>query len=167
MVIRPITTLSLRMLIPWCVMGLCVWTPLGQAQPRLLADAEMDQICAKGLPDYSVSSVAFDQMFFNFSRATSLGQVSGSGLLNLSLVPSVSGKTQISFGSPSAAGTTPVTIPATDIQVVNGTVQVTGDLTINMPTLPSVMRALQQTRVVLPPGFNPLAGTLPRIQTLR
>lgn len=147
-------------------MVLCGWSPLVQAQPRLLADCEMDQICAKGLADYSANSVAFNQMSFNFSRATSLGQVSGSGLLNLSLIPSESGKTQISFGSPSTAGTTPVTLPATDIQVVNGTVQVTGDLIINMQTLPSVMRALQQNRVVLPPGFNPLAGVLPGIQRL-
>jgi len=164
---RPITTRTLRTLIPCCLLVLCALAPVVQAHPRLLADAEMDQVCAKGLADYSVNSVAFNQMFFNFSRATSLGQVSGSGQLNLSLIPSVSGKTQISFGSPSPAGTTPVTIPATDIQVVNGTVQVTGDLTINMQTLPSVMRALQQNRVVLPPGFNPLAGTLPRIQSLR
>lgn len=150
-----------------CVVVLCALATVVEANPRLLADYEMDQVCAKGSADYSVNSVAFNQMFFNFSRATSLGQVSGSGQLNLSLIPSVSGKTQITFGSPTTLGTTPVTIPATSIQVVNGTVQVTGDLTIDMQTLPSVMRALQQNRVVLPPGFNPLAGSLPGIQKLR
>ena len=43
---------------------------------------------------------------------------------------------------------------------MNATVRVRGDLNVNLQTLPSVLSALQQNRLVLPPGFNPLAGTM-------
>ena len=128
-----------------------------------MADEELDQVCAKGSTGFNVDSVALNQMVFDFSRQTPLGQVSGSGTMTVEVIPNSLGKSQIHVGSPTLAGSA----LATEIQVVNGTVRVSGDLNINMQTLPSVLRALQQNRVVLPPGFNPLAGTLQGMSWLR
>ena len=127
-----------------------------QAQPRVLADEEMDQVCAKGSAGFNVDSVALNQMVFDFSRQTSLGWVSGSGSINVEALSNPSGKSQISVGPQTTTGSA----LATDLQVVNGTVRVTGDVNINMQTLPAVQRALQQNRLVLPPGLNLWAGAV-------
>ena len=156
------------LLIPSCLACLFALSPMLQAQPRLMADEEMDQVCAKGSAGLTVDPVALNQMVFEFSRQTSLGQVSGSGVISVEVIPSASGKSQVllsppktgSGGAQTTAGSTPIAIPPTDLQVVNGTVRVSGNLNINMQVLPSVLSALQQNRVVLPPGFNPWAGTM-------
>jgi len=156
-----------------------------------MADAEMDQVCAKGSAGLNVDPAALNQMVFAFSRQTSLGQVSGSGVITVETIPNSASKSQILLGppvtAPSGAQTTPgaalaraagaagggaVPLDAsgilpTNLQVVNGTVRVTGDLNITMQTLPSVLSAMQQNRLVLPPGFNPMAGTLPGIGGMR
>ena len=153
-------------LLPVCLAVLGALAPRLQAQPHLLADAELDQVCAKGTAGFNVDPSAINQMIFSFSRQTSLGQVTGSGSITVEVIASAAGKSQITLGpsltipggAPTATGATPITISPTELQVVNGTVQVSGSLTIDMQTLPSVTRALQQNRVVLPPGFNPLGA---------
>ena len=158
MSIRQFTTrISLTLV---CLAWFGALSPRLQARPRLLADAEMDQVCAKGSTGFNVDSAVLNQMIFDFSRQTPLGQVSGSGAISVEVIPNTTGKSQILVGAPPTVGTptttgaTPIVIPATNIQAVNGTVQVSGDLNINMQTLPGVLRALQQNRLVLPPGFN-------------
>ena len=172
---------------------LCAMSPMLQAQPRLLADEEMDQVCAKGSAGLSVDPVALNQMVFEFSRQTSLGQVSGSGAISVEAIPNSSGKSQFLLGPPLAvpggaqppagsalapraaasaasAGAVPldaIAIPPTDLQVVNGTVRVRGDLNVTLQTLPSVLSALQQHRLVLPPGFNPLTGAIQGVGGVR
>ena len=140
------------LLAPVCLAVLCAVSPVLQAKPRVMADAEMDEVCAKGSTGFNVDSAALNQMVFAFSQATSLGQVSGSGAVTVEVIPNASGQSQFLIGTPTTAGAT----LATDLRVVNGTVQVTGNLNINMQALPSVVNALQQNRLVLPPGFNPL-----------
>ena len=167
--------ITLIPLVPFALALFCVGSPLLQAQPRLMADEEMDQVCAKGSAGPSVDPVVLNQMIFNFSRQTSLGQVSGSGAITVEALPNTSGKSQIlvgptppvAGGTPIAAGSTPITIPTTDLQVVNGTVRVSGDLNITLQTLPGVMHTLQQNRPMLPTGFNSLAGTLQGIGGMR
>ena len=126
----------------------------------------MDQVCAKGSAGPNVDPVALNQMVFQFSRQTALGQVSCSGVINVEVIASSSGKSQVQLGSslvppsgvPTVTKSAPVTIPPTVLQVVNGTVRVSGDVTITMQTLPGVLQALQQNRVVLPVGLNSMAG---------
>ena len=153
-------------LIPACLVLLCALAPMLPAQPHVMADEEMDQVCAKGSTGVDVDPVVLNQMVFEFSRQTSLGLVSASGAISVEMIPNSSGKSPIfqgtpitvASGTPTTPGSTPITISPTDLQVANGTVRVTGDLNINMQTLPSVLRALQQNRLVLPPGFSPWAG---------
>ena len=147
-----------------CGVVLFALAPLLQAQPRVLADEEMDQVCAKGSTGLSVDPAALNQMFFEISRQTSLGQVTGSGTVSVEVIPNPSGKTQVIVGAPSniPSGTQAAlgSSLATSLQVVNGTVRISSDVTIAMQMLPSALLALQQNRVVLPPGFNPVAGSL-------
>ncbi|MEI6083046.1 MAG: hypothetical protein WCS70_01965 [Verrucomicrobiota bacterium] len=131
--------------------------PMLQAQPHLMADEEMDQVCAKGSVGVSVDPVALNQIFFQFSRLSSLGLVAGSGSVTVDVIPSASGKTQVILGSPVTVGTPGASLP-TSVQVMNGSIRITGNLNINLDTLPSIVSALQKNQVALPPGFNPLAG---------
>lgn len=123
-----------------------------QARPRVMSDAEMDEVCAKGSTGFEVDPVAVNRLVFEFSRPTSLGHVSANGTISVEVLPNASGRTVI-MGPPI---TSPNGAP-TSIQVVNGTVSIREDVTVNLETLPGMLRALQQNRLVLPAGFNPLS----------
>jgi hypothetical protein len=124
----------------------------------------MDQVSARGLTTRTTTTAAtFRQLNFDFSRQTSLGTVSGTGRINVEIVPNSTGNSQSAVGTPSLAKS----VLVTDVQVVNGAVRVTGDLAITLQTLPGVLRTLQQNRPVLPPGFNPLTGIGPALGGLR
>lgn len=170
-------------LIPVCLAVLCVFSPKLQARPRLMADEEMDQVCAKGSTGLNVDSLALNQMVFEFSRQTALGRVSGSAVISVEVIPNALGKSPLML---SPAMTVPggvrsaqaramaapaafdaIDIPPTNIQVMNGRVIVRTDVNINMQTIPSVLRALQQNRLVLPSGFNPLAGYIQGMGVVR
>jgi hypothetical protein len=192
-VIRQLTT---RIpLITACLAALLAAPPVLRAQPRLLEDEEMDQVCAKGSTGFDVDPAALQQMVFDFHRQTSLGLVTVSGKISTEVIANPSGKPQILLGLPgavaggggtaarsamapaamsaasgSSAGVTAldaIQIPTTDFQVVNGIVRVRGDVNVEMQTLPSVLRALQQNRLLLPAGFNPLSGMIQGIEGMR
>ena len=142
---------------------LCIFAPALQAKPRVMADEDMDEVCAKGSTGISVDSVTLNQVI-SFSQQTSFGMVSGSGTISVEVIPNSAGKTTVFSGSPvtvgvpTKSGATPIAISPTEVQVMNGTVQISGSLNVNMQTLPSVQNSLQQNQLVLPPGFNPFSG---------
>src|SRR5580765_8021740 len=87
-------------LIPSCAALLIALSPMLQARPRLMADEEMDQVCAKGSAGLNVDPVAISQMVVAFSRQTPLGRVSGSGSIRVEVIPSSSGKSPMQLGQP-------------------------------------------------------------------
>ena len=89
MAIRQFTTRRRQILV--CVAVAFVLCPILQARPREMADAEMDQVCAKGSTGPSLNPVAINQLVFQFTQATSLGQVSGSGSVLVQVSPNASG----------------------------------------------------------------------------
>jgi hypothetical protein len=172
------------LLMPPCVAALLAISPPAQAQPRVMEDDEMDQVCAKGSDGYEVSAVAVHQMVFDFHQQTSVGQVNCTGVIVTEIIPNVSGNTQITVGparsaagsSQSATRTTLTTVVSpsataigagfeispTDIQIANGTVRIRGDINIDVQALPGSLRALEQNRLIMPAGFNLTASPAPR-----
>jgi hypothetical protein len=167
------------LLIPSCVAALLAFSPSVQATPRMMDDDELDQVCAKGSDGYEVNAVAVHQMVFDLHQQTSVGRVNCTGVIVTEVLPGESGRTQVTLGSPRlAAGNTPsstrhilitspvvqsarsaaasagVDIISTDIQIVNGTVRIRGDINVDVQALPGSLRALQQNQLVLPRGFN-------------
>lgn len=135
----------------WILLGLLVLaTSEVVAKPRVMSDAEMDEVCAKGTEGIEVSMVSVQEIMFQVQKQTSLGKVSSSGTLKTEFLPTSSSSQITTTASASALGTG---VSPLQIQITGGTVRMLGDVNVTVDALPRALRALEN-RLLLPGGLT-------------
>jgi hypothetical protein len=124
-------------------------------QPRVMNDAEMDEVCAKGTAGIDISMASVQEMVFQFQRHTSFGTVTGAGTIRTEFLPSASQASQALHAM--AASASPLAnvtgLEPLQFQVVGATVRMIGDVNIAVDAAPRALRALEN-RLVLPGGLT-------------